>query len=157
MLNLRSLFVGLGLALCALAFAACGTSGPTYTAPTPGPTCSPGETVVMVYPIPGATGVPDNPQQFVFVVASPLPNYWNAYVSTSSSGASGNYTLAGMLTIQPSQVPSPAASPSIANPVYQSITLASGLSPSGTTWYVWLNNQNSNCTPLGPLGSFTIQ
>lgn len=155
MLNLRKFFVGFGLALCAFAFAACGNSGPTYTAPTPGPTCSPGETVQMVYPIPGATGVPDSPQQLVFAVASALPTY-NAWLGTSSTTATLQ-TIATMKTITAAQVPSPAATPSNPNWIYQSVTLASGLSPAGTTWFVWVNDTSSNCTPIGPLGSFTIQ
>jgi hypothetical protein len=155
MLNLRNFFVASALATCAIALAACGNDY-TTSAPTPGPTCSPGTTVQMIYPIPGATGVPDNPQQFVFAVASPLPNTWNAYVNNSSSLNGGAYTIAGMQTIQASQIPSPAATPSFSNPVYQSITLAEGFN-SGVTIYVWLNNTNTNCTPAGPLGSFTTK
>jgi hypothetical protein len=145
------------LAACAIALAACNSNNPyTYTPPSPGPTCSPGESVQMVYPIPGATGVPDSPQQLVFAVASPLPNNWNAFLNNADSYSNGAYTVAGMQTIAASQVPSPAASPAIAKPVYQSIVLTNGFS-SGVTVYVWLNNASSTCTPLGPLGSFTTQ
>ena len=153
MLTLRYLFVGFGFALCALAFAACGGSGTTVATPTLGPTCSPGETVQMVYPIPGATGVPDNPQQFVFVVSTPLPTY-NAYFNNANTLDGAVATFATMNTITPGQVPSPAASPAIPNPVYQSIALPRGFT-SGQTIYVWVNDSTRNCTPLGPLGSFT--
>lgn len=153
MLTLRALFVGFGLALCVVVFAACGGTGTTVAEPTLGPTCSPGETVQMVYPIPGATGVPDNPQQFVFVVATPLPTY-NAYFNNQNTLNGSIATYARMNTIAPSQVPSPAATPAIPNPVYQSITLSYGFT-SGQTIYVWLNDTSSNCSPLGPLGSFT--
>jgi hypothetical protein len=158
MLNLRNLFIGFGLALCAVAFAACGGGGNTVSYPTPGPTCSPGTAVQMIYPIPGATGVPDNPQQFVFAVASPLPNTWNAYLNNTNSYNNGTFTIAGMQTISANQVPSPSATPEpqITNPYYQSITLAGGFA-SGVTVYVWLNYTQGNCTPLGPLGSFTTQ
>jgi hypothetical protein len=152
MLSLRNLVVGFGIALCAVVFAACG-GGATVAEPTPGPTCSPGETVQMVYPIPGATGVPDNPQQFVFVVATPLPTY-NAYFNNANTLSGSVATYAHMNTVTPAQVPSPAASPAIPNPVYQSVTLPYGFSP-GVTIYVWVNDTSSNCTPLGPLGSFT--
>ncbi|HUN29540.1 MAG TPA: hypothetical protein VMV65_07020 [Alphaproteobacteria bacterium] len=158
MLSLRNLFAGFGLGLCVLAFAACGGGGSSVTYPPVGPTCSPGTSVQMIYPIPGATAVPDSPQQFVFVVASPLPNNWNVYFNTQNtfSNSSGYYTNAGMQTITAGQVPSPSATPAIANPYYQSVTLAASLA-SGTTWYVWLNNAtaSNNCAPLGPLGSFT--
>ncbi len=157
MLTLRNLSIGFGLGLCALAFAACGGSGNTFTNPTPGPTCSPNTTVQLIYPIPGATGVPDSPQQIVFAVGTPLPSVWDAYLAPSSSGNNGGYT-AGLQTITASQIPSPHATPSFANPVYQSVTLGGSLAPpTGATWYVWINDTGGNCAPLGPLGSFTIQ
>lgn len=156
MLTLRNLIFGSAFAILAMAIAACGGGGTTIQAPTPGPTCSPGETVQMIYPIPGATGVPDNPQQFVFAVALPLPDTWNAYINNTNSLNGSAETVAGMETIPASNVPSPSATPTISNPYYQSITLTGGFT-SGVTVYVWLNNESSNCTPLGPLGSFTTQ
>jgi hypothetical protein len=65
-------------------------------------------------------------------------------------------TIAGFETISASQVPSPSATPGITSPVYQSVTLAGGLG-SDKTWWVWANNTVTDCTPLGPLGSFTTQ
>ena len=159
MLTLRNLFAVSALATCAVAFAACGGGGNTITNPTPGPTCSPGTTVQMIYPIPGATGVPDSPQQIAFAVGTALPSTWDAYISNSSTGngTAGGYTVP-LQTITAGQVPSPSATPSFANPIYQSVTLQGSLAPpTGTTWYVWINNTAGNCTPLGPLGSFTIQ
>ncbi len=157
MLNLRNLFVASALGVCAIAFAACGGSGNTITNPTPGPTCSPGTPVQMIYPIPGATGVPDAPQQIAFAVGTALNSNWNVYLSNASNG---NGTLGGqtvpLQTITAGQVPSPSATPSFANPVYQSVTLGTSLA-AATTWYVWINNTSGNCTPLGPLGSFTTQ
>lgn len=156
-MNLRLPLLAFAFALCAIAVAAC-NSNPNfgYSPPPPGPTCSPGETVQMVYPIPGATAVPDNPQQFVFALATPLPSSWNVYLNNTKSLRTGTFTIAGMQTISASQVPSPAASPTVANPTYQSVTLTSGFN-SGETIYVWLNNSATNCTPLGPLGSFTTK
>lgn len=157
MLTLRNLFAVSALAMCAVAFAACGGGGNTITNPTPGPTCAPGTTVQLIYPIPGATGVPDAPQQIVFAVGTALSSNWDAYLAPNSSGNNGGYTNA-LQTITASQIPSPSATPSFANPVYQSVTLGTSLAPpTGVTWYVWINNTAGNCTPLGPLGSFTIQ
>jgi hypothetical protein len=156
MLTLRNLFVVSALATCALAFAACGGNGGIVN-PTPGPTCSPNTTVQLIYPIPGATGVPDAPQQIVFAVGTALPSIWDAYLAPSSNGNNGGYTT-GLQTITASQIPKPSATPSFANPVYQSVTLTGSLAPpSGATWYVWINDTSGNCTPNGPLGSFTIQ
>jgi len=154
----RNLVFGSAFAVSACAIAACG-GGTTVVTPGPGPTCSPGETVQMVYPIPGATGVPDNPQQIVFAMASPLPSSWDLAINNSDVlNANTAFTIAGMQTITAGQVPSPSATPAIPNPVYQSVTLASGFT-SGQTIYVWLNDRAAanNCTPLGPLGSFTTQ
>lgn len=149
------------LIAAATALAACNSNSgyQAYVAPTPGPTCSPGENVQMVYPIPGATGVPDNPQQIVFAVASPLPSSWNVFLNSTNSYAAtaySGYTAAGFETISASQVPAPSATPSISNPVYQSVTLISGF-PADATRYVWVNNGATSCTPLGPVGSFTTQ
>ncbi|HTX55612.1 MAG TPA: hypothetical protein VMD47_00775 [Candidatus Acidoferrales bacterium] len=159
MLTPRSFFVFCALATSVFAFAACNGGG-TVSAPTPGPTCSPGVQYQMLYPIPGATGVPDNPQQLVFAVSSPLPSTWNAYVNNTNSYSNGAYTIAGMETISASQIPSPSATPNPSifptTPYYQSITLASGFA-SGQIIYVWLNYSNGNCTPAGPVGSFTTQ
>jgi hypothetical protein len=157
MLSLRNLFAVSALAMCAVAFAACGGGSPGLTNPTPGPTCSPGTTVQMIYPIPGATGVPDAPQQIVFAVGTALPSIWNAYLSNASNGNGtvNGYTV-GVQTITKSQVPAPSATPSFANAIYQSVTLQGSLN-AATTWYVWINNTSGNCTPLGPLGSFTTQ
>lgn len=159
MLSLRKFFVASALATCALAFAACGGYNNPYSNPTPGPTCSPNTTVQMIYPIPGATGVPDAPQQIAFAVGTALPSVWNLYISNASNGngSVNGYTNAGMQTITAAQVPSPSATPSFANPVYQSVTLSGALTPAATTWYVWLNNSAGNCTPMGPLGSFKTQ
>ncbi len=158
MLTLRNLFVASALATCAVAFAACGGGSPGLTNPTPGPTCAPGTTVQMIYPIPGATGVPDAPQQIVFAVGTALSTNWDAFINNSSTGnGNGGYTNP-LQTIPVTSIPTPYATPSFANPVYQSVTLGGSLAPpSGATWYVWINNTAGNCTPLGPLGSFTIQ
>jgi hypothetical protein len=149
-------------AFAALMAAGCGgnSGGTSFSAPTPGPTCAANENVQMIYPVPGATAVPDNPQQLVFAMPSALPDNWDAYINTSNtySQSSGGLTSAGLETITAAQLPSPHATPNAGNVVYQSITLAGGLS-SGTTYYIWLNNVTNagNCTPLGPLGSFTTQ
>jgi hypothetical protein len=158
MISLRTASA-LAFTLAAGALAACGGNNvPQYVYPTPGPTCSPGENVQMVYPIPGATAVPDSPQQIVFAVASPLPSSWNLVINTAAtlSGGAPAQTYAGFQTITAAQVPAPAATPTIANPVYQSVTLAGSLAKS-TGYWVWVNNAATACAPLGPVGNFTTQ
>lgn len=151
-LRVVSLLVGVGT----LALVACGGGGgTTFVGPTPGPTCAPGVTYQMIYPIPGATAVPDNPQQIAFAVSAALSG-WNVVLNNANSLTNSVGTGAELLTITAGQVPSPSATPSFPSPVYQSVALNGGFS-SGQTIYVWLNNLNSNCTPIGPVGSFTTQ
>jgi hypothetical protein len=147
----------LGAVALLLALAACG-GGSSSNPPTP-PTCTiPGSTVQFIYPIPNSTAVPDNLQQFVFAVTTPLPaNTWNAFLSSSTSlNNVFAQTVATAAQISPSQVPSPAATPSFANPVYESVTFVNTL-PAATNISIFLNNAASNCRPTGPIGSFTTQ
>ncbi len=111
----------------------------------------------MIYPIPGATGVPDSPQQFVFVVASPLPNYWNRVVNYRNSLSNGvRVHGAGMQTITAAQVPPPPPRRRSRIPSIRASRLSRDSTPMQSV-YVWVNNIATNCTPLGPLGSFTTQ
>jgi len=147
-----------GTAVAALALAACGGGGSSPTPTTP-PLCAiPGGTVQMVYPIPNATAVTDALQQVVFAVSTPLPaNTWNAFLSSSTSlNNVFAQTVATAAQISASQVPSPAATPSFANPVYESITFVNAL-PSATAVSIFLNNATSSCTPTGPIGTFTTR
>jgi len=112
----------------------------------------------MIYPIPGATAVPDAPQQIVIAVPSALSTSLNAIVdnSTSQTDANVNGFYASLFqTIQPSQVPQPAATPSFANPIYESSAVGVTFK-SATTLYVFLNDEASNCLPT-QFSSFTTQ
>lgn len=105
----------------------------------------------VLYPIPGATAVPDSTVQIVFAISTPLPG-WGAAWSTTNSA---NYGL-GFQTITASQVPSPSATPSFANPIYVSSTLTTSL-PAASLVGVYLNDLGSNCTPVTANASFTTQ
>ena len=148
-------FTGVAVGLIVLALAAC--NGSSNSTPTVAATCNPGVIYQMVYPIPGATSVPDAPQQIAFAVSSPMPSTYDLVLNNANT-LNGNQvmTAANVQTITASQVPQPSASPSIANPSYQSVSLLSSFQPA-TTIFVWLNDTASNCTPLGPVGSFTTQ
>ena len=142
-----------GVAL-ALTLAACGGGGGGSSNPS-GPCTLPSQ-VQMIYPIPGATNVPDAPQQFVFAESAYLPGSWNAFVNNTNSLNGSASTVATVQNISASQVPQPSATPSMANPVYQSISLQAGFA-SQQTIYAWLNDTASSCTPTGPVGSFKTQ
>ncbi|MHB8146526.1 MAG: hypothetical protein ACYDGM_04600 [Vulcanimicrobiaceae bacterium] len=153
----RPLFFGTAAVVLALSLAACGGNGGTSL--TPAPTCVLPSTVQMIYPVPGATAVPDNPQQFVFAESAYLPASWNAYVNNSNTLNGAIPTAATVQNITASQVPQGAATPNPSlggTPVYQSISLLNGFT-SAQTIYVWLNDTSSGCSPTGPVGSFTTQ
>lgn len=148
----------LTLAVSVVLLSACGGGGGSGPTPTPPPACVLPSTVQMIYPLPGSTGVPDNPQQFVFAESAYLPASWNAYVNNGTTLSGAIPTAATVLDITAGQVPQAAAtpSPSLGTPVYQSISLLNGFT-AGQSISVWLNDTSSSCTPTGPLGTFTTQ
>lgn len=149
----RFVFGGLFASAVALALAGCnnGSSNP----PTPGATCKPpsGTQYALVYPAPNSTAIPDTFGQIIIGASPALPSSWDVVVTTalSPNGAPGGT----FKTVTP-PFPQPTASPSFSNPVYQSSSFAGGAFP-GEVVNVFLNNTSTNCTPLGPIGSFTTQ
>lgn len=150
---IRSLFV-VGAAVAALAaFAGCNTKN--TNPPAPGPTCSPpnGTQSALVYPAPGATAIPDQFGQVIIGSTAALPSSWNVVLVTAISP---NGVSAGKFQSVSPPFPTPNATPSFANPVYQSSSVGSATFP-GEVVTVYLNDTATNCTPAGPLGSFTTQ
>ena len=144
------------LGSAALLLAACnaGNSGGTYT---PGGPCGPpvGNSVVLAYPAPGATAVPDNFGQVILASASALPSSYDVYVVNTTTQVAGYF--AGV-SAAPNPLPTPNATPPFANPVYQASVNngAVGIFP-GDALTVYLNNGNSTCVPTTSIGSFTVQ
>ena len=150
----RLLFPSLAALAAVVSLAACNSNN--NTPPMPGPTCSPppGVHSALVYPAPGATAVPDAFGQVIIGSTAALPSSWDVAVVTARSP---NGLLGG--TFQPASppFPTPNATPSFANPVYQSSSFSGATFP-GEVVQVYLNNTASqNCTPVGPIGSFTTQ
>lgn len=138
----------------AMGLSACGGGGSTNP-PAPGPTCSPpsGTQTALVYPAPNATGVPDQLGQVVIGASPALPSSWNVVLVRASTGGSlggGNFTAA------PQPLPTPNATPPFANPVYQSSSFGNSVF-GGLVLQVFLNDTASNCTPVGPIATFTTQ
>jgi len=139
------------LAISAAMAAGCGGSNSNYP---PGCSLPGGTTTVLVYPAPGATGIPENFGAVVFGSSKALPLSFDAFVLNNTTG---NYSYYNTLGAGPNPLPSPAATPSFANPVYQ----ASG-NP-GVTWFagslltVYVNDTGSNCVPTLTLGTFHVQ
>lgn len=107
---------------------------------------------VLVYPAPGATAVPDAFGQIVVASNVAMPNTWDVAVYTAAGGGA---TGAGFQAASP-PFPTPNASPTFANPVYQSSSFV-GTDIPGSTVAVYLNELDSNCTPSVEIGTFTTQ
>ncbi|MBV9269948.1 MAG: hypothetical protein JO165_02560 [Candidatus Eremiobacteraeota bacterium] len=151
-MKLRVVFLAAIVALGA--FAACNSGGSNNTPASP---CTiPASSVSVVYPAPNATGVPGAFQQIIVAVSSPLPSSWNAVIQYTDP-VNALQTRGGnqVVTVSP-PFPTPSATPSFANPVYQSSAFPSLVVPSNVTVSVFLNDLNSGCTPTS-VSSFTTQ
>jgi len=140
-----------------LALVACG-GNPSVANPTPGPTCGPTSvSAQLVYPVPGATAVPDTITQIVIATSPALPS--NSYnLSLSGSNGFGSQTANYLVQIAANQVPPGSASVSFANPSYMSVQLVSAFPSAQPITTIAINNPLSNCTPLTiPGASFTTQ
>jgi hypothetical protein len=148
----RFLFASTVILAAVLALPACNRN---TNPPAPGPTCSPpaGTQSALVYPAPGATAVPDNVGQIIIGSTAALPSSWNVVVTTAihPTGVGG-----GTFQTATPPFPTPNATPSFSNPQYQSSSFAGATFP-GEVVTVFLNDTSTNCTPAGPLGSFTTQ
>jgi hypothetical protein len=117
-----------------------------------------GVTTVLVYPAPGATGVPDNFGQVILGSSGAgLPSTYQAFVFDTTGGVNGFYFNG--VTQAATPLPTPAATPAFLNPVYQSSSSTDLYPwPQGHTLNVYLNDQsNQSCTPQTSLGSFSVQ
>jgi hypothetical protein len=109
----------------------------------------------LIYPIPGATNVPDAPQQIVFATSRFFPSTFDVLINNDPNpNAAGNGKSAFFQQIQASQVPQPSATPTISNAFFESAAVTASF-PHGT-YYVFLNDTLGGCTPT-PAGSFTTQ
>jgi hypothetical protein len=153
----RLVFSSFVAAAIAISLAACNTSNPNPT-PTVGPTCAPpnGTQTVLVYPAPSATGVTDSNGQIVIGSTAALPtgtstDNWDIVIVDNVFP--GGTTMPGALTTTTPPFPTPNATPSFANPVYQTQAFGSPFA-AGQTVKVFINNLATNCSPL-LLGQFS--
>ena len=146
------------MAVLALACALAACNNGNSTPPGPGPTCAPpsGTQYALVYPAPNSTAIPDTFGQIIIGASPALPSNWDVVVTTALSPASVGGVHGGTFQTTAPPFPTPNATPSFANPTYQSSSFSGGNFP-GEVVNVFLNNTSTNCTPLGPIGSFTTQ
>ncbi|HTV73371.1 MAG TPA: hypothetical protein VME66_06700 [Candidatus Acidoferrales bacterium] len=155
MISRRTSLLALGFSVAvSLSVAACGPQ----SSPTPG-NCNPpnGVQTVLVYPAPGATGIPDNFGEVIFAsTGTGLSASDQAFLVDNSTSGEQEYAFA-TVTAWSSPLPSPAATPPFANAVYQSSASTVAEFPEGHNFTVVLNNANSNCFAGTSYGSFTLQ
>lgn len=137
------------------ALAACNSNSNPNPNPSLGPTCNTqGVTTQLVYPAPGSTGVLDSfGQVIVGSSPAPLPSSWDVVLVTAISP---NGIAGGTFTTATPPFPTPNATPTVSNPQYQTSSFSGATFP-GEVVNVYLNNTATNCTPAGPIGSFTTQ
>jgi hypothetical protein len=142
----------LGLFLLAFALAACNSNGSTNN-PSTFPNCTAPGSFVAVYPINGSSNVPDSTQN-VYVASSVALG--SQFMNVIGLPAGGGLIPGNQFSQVPlSQIPTPRAKPSFANPIYY--VTAVGTLSSAQTWTMFLNNTNiSNCQPSQYL-QFTTQ
>jgi len=146
----RMLFGLLGVAAVVIAGCNSGTTSSTQ------PACGlpVGTSTVLVYPAPGATGIPDNFGTVVLGSTVALPGTYSTFVVNNSTL---NSVFFNQLGTAPNPLPSPNATPAFANPVYQSSGNPGATFVAGSSVSVYLNNTNSNCVPTQLLGTFNVQ
>jgi hypothetical protein len=131
-----------------------GCNSSSTSNPPPPPLCgAPSGPVSLAYPAPGSTGIPDNFSGVIFVSKNGLYNSYQAWLALP--GASLPVVLQPVANA-PTPLPSPLATPSYANPIYQMSSSGAVVLPAASKIGVYLNNANSSCT-ASYQGSFTTQ
>ncbi len=136
----------------AIALAACNNSSTGPSAPsTPCPTPA-GDTTVLVYPAPGATSVPGTFGQVIIGSTTALGSGYNIVVTdaVNPNGIPGQ-----TLTSVTPPFPTPNATPSFPNPKYESSSYSGFTFLPSQVVNVYVNQPSSNCSPVGPVGSFS--
>ena len=137
------------LALCAAALvSACNGNS------SPAPVCgAPQGTVVVAYPAPGATAVPDNFLGVIFASSKGLGSSYQALLVPNGSSSFVSLLTVAMFT---PPLPVPNQTPSFPNPIYQASAANGYVLPAATAINVYLNDLGSNCAPRF-MSTFTSQ
>jgi hypothetical protein len=146
----RHVFAGLVAAAAAMAgFTAC-SSNNSVGGTVGGPCGAPSGEVVLAYPAPNSTGIPDNFPGVIFGSTHGLGGLYQAVIVPAGSSV-GQY----FNTVAPAPSPLPTPNAPLANAVYEESSIpASYELPAHTQISVYLNDGNSNCTP-SLQGTFT--
>lgn len=139
----------------------CNSSTSPSPAPTLGPACvlPTGVQTALVYPAPGSTVASSSLTRIVIGSTAALDPSRYQVAITDALFPPPNYVIPGQsLQTATPPFPSPNQTPSFSNPQYQSTTLNAPFAANQVV-SVYINDSKSgnNCTPLGPIGSFTTQ
>jgi hypothetical protein len=138
---MRHLYRSLTAAAAAALLSAC--NGNYYS--SPGPPCgAPQGTVIVAYPAPSSTGIPDNFPGVIFASTHALFSSYQAIVVPNGSSVGTPLFPVAMFT---PPLPTPNQTPSFANPIYQMSAANGYILPAASSISVYLNDLNSNCTP----------
>ena len=143
------------------ALGGCNNSTSPSPAPTLGPECvlPSGVQTALVYPAPGSTVASSGLTKIVIGSTTALDPSRYQVAITDALFPPPNYVIPGQ-TLQTATppFPSPNQTPSFSNPQYQSTTLNQPFAVNQVV-SVYINDSKSgnNCTPYGPIGSFTTQ
>jgi len=142
------------VAAAAVLAAGCGGGGSTGSGGPASCTLPSGTQTVLVYPAPGATGIPDNVPQVVLGSTTALPSGFSAYLVNTTTQIAFAFDNVGTA---PVPIPTPNATPSFANPVYQNSANSGVTFSAGNSISVYVDNVNGGCVIPTSLGSFTVQ
>lgn len=141
------------VSVAAVALAAGCGGGSNATTPSIPCTLPAGTAVSVLYPIPGATGVPDSLSSVVLGVKPPLPSNWQIVLGSSTATYFGGSLVPGT----PLPVPTPIATTPPGATVEYSTFVGTGGLVGNTVYQVALNNTNANCNSFPTFGSFTAR
>lgn len=103
----------------------------------------------MVYPVAGATAVPDAPRSIVVAFGAQFGTWRLDLVR------GGSTTAGGVLGSAPSPIPTPSATPPFSNPIYYGVTVPQ--LHANTTYSVRLTDTTLQCLQPSTIGSFTTR
>jgi hypothetical protein len=151
---MRALLAGFSAAASALLLAGCGGGNSLTTSGQ----CAPpsGTQLALVYPAPGATGIPGSFGLVVLGSTAALPSSYQVHVVDN---AHQNALLFGNMSAPPNPLPTPNVAPAFSDPVFQASVNPGRTFAAGSTVTVYLNNEsgNSYCLATLDLGSFVVR
>ena len=145
----------LGLLALVAGIAGCGGSSNNTTPQIIACTLPAGTFVAQIYPVPGATLVPDTLGEVILAINPPLPvnGSWQILLLNPTA----TYAGGGLQSNPPLPLPSPLASIPPGTTLQYSVFNNTGGLQSNSVFQVALNNNNSNCNNYPTFGSFTSQ